>query len=88
MDIDAKRHQLNPLGVIPQGHPIYCGLIIFNYVAECTAYFQANTHGAFAGHTVQRTHGMTQELEKKPVLKYKESKTGIYQMYYRRITAL
>lgn len=52
MDIDAKRHQLNPLGVIPQGHPIYCGLIIFNYVAGCTAYFQANTDGGFAGHTV------------------------------------
>lgn len=52
MDIDAKRHQLNPLGVIPQGHPIYCGLIIFNYVAGCTAYFQANTDEGFAGHAV------------------------------------
>lgn len=61
MDIDAKRHQLNPLGVIPQGLPIYCGLIIFNYVTGCAAYFQADTNGGFAGHTAQGTHGMTQE---------------------------
>lgn len=52
MDIDTKGHQLNPLGVIPQGHPIYCGLIIFNYVAGCTAYFQANTDEGSAGLTV------------------------------------